>query len=284
MEKIIITNFTDPVCVWCWATEPVFRALETRYPSVQVRYVMGGLVRDLSDFQDEDNHISSDEGDLNPQIMQHWLETYPLHRMPVEPEGFRLFTEETPSSYPQSIAYKAAQIADPKGADRYLRSLRAASIAQARPTGKQEVLLQLAEEAGIDIGAFQQALQSGAAEKAFQTDLGITQAMGADVFPTFQLKSSTARQVWMRGYNTREDFEKVFAQLTDSHLDPLPSPPDTDILDWLLERFGNQSPEEIYQAFDFESREQAHAWTEDLIKQGKYRKQNAGQSYFLLPA
>ena len=48
--------------------------------------------------------------------------------------------------------------------------------------------------------------------------------------------------------------------------------------------FGNQSPEEIYQAFDFESREQAHAWTEDLIKQGKYRKQNAGQSYFLLPA
>lgn len=284
MEKIIITNFTDPVCVWCWATEPVFRALETRYPSVQVRYVMGGLVRDLSDFQDEDNHISSDEGDLNPQIMQHWLETYPLHRMPVEPEGFRLFTEETPSSYPQSIAYKAAQIADPKRADRYLRSLRAASIAQARPTGKQEVLLQLAEEAGIDIGAFQQALQSGAAEKAFQTDLGITQAMGADVFPTFQLKSSTARQVWMRGYNTREDFEKVFAQLTDSHLDPLPSPPDTDILDWLLERFGNQSPEEIYQAFDFESREQAHAWTEDLIKQGKYRKQNAGQSYFLLPA
>ena len=284
MEKIIITNFTDPVCVWCWATEPVFRAMETRYPSVQVRYVMGGLVRDLSDFEDPGNHISSRDGDLNPQIMEHWLQTIPRHHMPVEPEGFQLFTKETPSSYPQSIAYKAAQIASPDKADRYLRALRAASIAQARPTGRSEVLLDIAREADIDILPFADALSSGAAQKAFQTDLGLTQALGADVFPTFQVKSGTARQVWMRGFNTLQDFERVFAQLTDGDLSPLPSPPDSDILDWLLSRYGNQTPEEIYQAFDFDSRQQAEAWIDGLVQQGKYRKQPAGISYFLLPA
>jgi len=32
MKRIVITNFTDPVCVWSWGTEPVFRALETHHP------------------------------------------------------------------------------------------------------------------------------------------------------------------------------------------------------------------------------------------------------------
>lgn len=28
-----VTSFSDPVCTWCWGSEPVFRALETHYPS-----------------------------------------------------------------------------------------------------------------------------------------------------------------------------------------------------------------------------------------------------------
>ena len=45
MRKITITNFTDPVCVWCWATEPVFRYLETHYPGdIEFRSICGGLM------------------------------------------------------------------------------------------------------------------------------------------------------------------------------------------------------------------------------------------------
>ena len=60
MKCITITNFTDPVCIWCWGTEPIFRALETHYPDlVEFRYVMGGLVYDINNFADRDNGIDA---------------------------------------------------------------------------------------------------------------------------------------------------------------------------------------------------------------------------------
>lgn len=284
MDKIIITNYTDPVCVWCWATEPIFRALETRYPMVDVRYVMGGLVRDIQDFEDADNHIASHKGDINPQVMAHWLETVPHHRMPIESEGFALFSPQTPSSFPQNIAYRAAYIADPKKAERFLRTLRVATLAKAQKTALPEVLEGIAQDSGIDLAAYRAALSSGEAETAFGVDQMLVRSLEVAVFPTFQLKSSSAQQVWMRGFQTRQDFEHVFARLSGHTIQPLPSPPDTDILDWLLGRFGNQTQEEIYQAFDFDSRAAADRWVQDITKSGRYRIKPVGQSYFLLPS
>ena len=84
MKEIIITSFTDPDCIWCYAAEPALRAIETRYPYVEVRYVMGGMVRDLSDFEDPANNIIPSRGQVNKQIMDHWLQSYPHHLMPLK--------------------------------------------------------------------------------------------------------------------------------------------------------------------------------------------------------
>ena len=49
MNKVIITNVTDPVCPWCWGEEPFFRKLETHFPNlITWRNVMGGLVEDMN--------------------------------------------------------------------------------------------------------------------------------------------------------------------------------------------------------------------------------------------
>lgn len=281
MKDIIITNFTDPVCVWCWAMEPVFRALETRYPGVEVRYVMGGLVRDIDDFADPDNGIDAGSDGANRQIVSHWLETYDTHRMPIRAEGFHLFSQEAPSTYPQNIAYKAAQIASPRLADRYLRLLRAATFTRALVTSRRDVQVALAREAGLDVPAFERALDDGSAGRAFQTDLGLTQAMGVSSFPTFQVKSAQARQMVMRGYNRLGDFERVFAELTGGALTPLASPPDEDVLRWLYDSHGPLAMEEVYQAFDFDSREQAEQWVDGLAAQGRWRKHPTGQSHMI---
>ena len=46
---IEIIEFTDPVCTWCWGSEPVLRKLETRYgEQVKISYIMGGLVQDIT--------------------------------------------------------------------------------------------------------------------------------------------------------------------------------------------------------------------------------------------
>ena len=72
MEKkntVEMLAFTDPVCTWCWGSKPVVRKLETWYGEhVRIRYVMGGLVKDIRDFYDRANDIGGDPERSNLQI------------------------------------------------------------------------------------------------------------------------------------------------------------------------------------------------------------------------
>lgn len=281
MKDIIITSFTDPVCVWCYATEPVMRAIEMRYPQVEIRYTMGGMVRDLNDFEDPDNDIMPARGGVNEQIMKHWLQSAPRHLMPVKAEGFHLFDEEYPSTYPQSIAYKAAELIAPKKAEAYLRALRVAAIAQARQISRLDVQIEIAQECGIPLEAFKQAMEDGSAQRAFMVDLALTQALGVDVFPTFMVKSSRAQEMKMKGFNTFEDFEQVFKKLSGGDMTPLPSPPDEELFVFYLIKYGSLAMEEIYQAFDFDSRSQAEVWVSELEKKSMLTLEPVGKSFFV---
>lgn len=282
MKTLDITCYTDPCCVWCWAMEPVFRALETRYPGdISIRYVMGGMVEDIRRFEDEANGIGSDLTLVNRQIADHWLEAAPIHGMPVMAEDLRLFSGERLSTYPPSIAYKAAQIASPEKADLYLRLLRDAAFTRALPINDPDVIAQLAREAGLDMPAFEKALKDGSAERAFMGDLGLTRATGVGVFPTFRLKTARARQMYMRGYQRYEDFQRAFRQLLGDDLQPLPSPPDEEVLLWLIRNQGRLAFEELCQAFDFDSRAQAERWAEGLIQSGLLQKEQAGTGWFV---
>ena len=80
MKPIVITNYSDPVCVWCWGTEPIFRAMETHYPDLfSIRYVMGGMVRDLSDFNDEENGIGGGDATRStPSFASTWPNRRPF--------------------------------------------------------------------------------------------------------------------------------------------------------------------------------------------------------------
>ncbi len=282
MKEFIITYFTDPVCVWCWGQEPVFRALETRYPGLfEVRHVMGGLVRSFEDLEDELNNISGSKEDVNGQVIAHWVESAQGHRMPIKTQGFHLFDQEHQSSYPMGIAYKAAQQASPRLADKYLRMLRVHIMARATRTNLWDAQVAIARETGLDVPLFEKALEDGSAKGAFQTDLGLTQGFGVRVFPTFQVKNQRGRQVMMRGFNTLKDFEKVFGDLSAEKLKPLAAPPETETLDWLLQSHGPLAQEEVFQAFDFESRQHADQWMEDRFASGQYVKEPVTHSFLL---
>lgn len=287
MKRIIVTCFTDPVCCWCWGSEPVMRALETRYPGdLELRQVMGGLVRDLKDFSDPDNGITATDPDgVNAQVAAHWLASARTHRMPVMAEGLRLFSAGRQSSYPQNIAFKAAQIASPDRAGLLLRRLREGSLARALPSGEPEVIRSLARESGVDLAAFDRALSDGSAEAAFQADLGLTRALGVSAFPTYLIKSSQARQMMMRGFMRFHDFERAISRLTDGDLKPLPSPPEEEVLRWLIDKEGGRlAEEEALQAFDFESRQAGGRWLDALERAGRIRRERAGTGRFITAA
>ncbi len=51
MEKIILTTFTDPMMGLSYEQEPVYEKLKEHFGDcLSLKYVMSGLVRDVSDF------------------------------------------------------------------------------------------------------------------------------------------------------------------------------------------------------------------------------------------
>jgi len=50
-QSLEVLAFTDPVCTWCWGSEPVLRKLQVGYgEQIRIRPVMGGLVEDIRSF------------------------------------------------------------------------------------------------------------------------------------------------------------------------------------------------------------------------------------------
>jgi predicted DsbA family dithiol-disulfide isomerase len=282
MKRIIITNFTDPVCSWCWGSEPIFRALETRYPNeIEVRNVMGGLVDNIDNFSDPGNGIDAGSEGANAQIVSHWVEGAERHGMPIMAEGFNLFSKEFPSTYPQNIAYKAAQIADPDKADAFLRRLREATESEAKVTSNPDVQIELASEVGIDMVDFIKALNSGDAEKKFKADMALSRSAGVRGFPSFLVKSSEGRQLLVRGYKTLPEFKEIISYLTDGTLTSLDVKPSFELLTELLAKHPKLALEEVRQALGFSTKEEAEVWLEPFINDGSLVQEMAGTSYFV---
>ena len=284
-KKVVITNFTDPLCTWCWGLEPVFRKLETHFPGdIEFHYVMGGLVENIEEKWDPANGIGhADIPRINQQIEAHWKDAARRHGMPVKGTGFTLFSREYPSTYPQNIAYKAAQMVDAKKADRFLRRMREASAAEYLMTSHPDVINQLAAEAGLDLEKFHKHLEDGSAEKAFKDDLRITRAFGVTGFPTC-LVSYGDKQVLLRGYNDYETFVKVIEMASNGKVKPVESLSlnDTAMLDFIKDH-GRMALAEVKEAFDFPDIKTADAWVRKMEKDGKVKINPVGESYFVDP-
>ena len=107
MEKIILTTFTDPMMGLSYEQEPVYEKLTARYGDQLVfRYVMSGLVRDVSDFMlPEELALSAEEGILiyNKRLAGIYESEESIGGLPIHMDGFHLFDAEHRSSYPLCI-------------------------------------------------------------------------------------------------------------------------------------------------------------------------------------
>lgn len=282
-NKVIeIIEFTDPVCTWCWGSEPVLRKLETRFDEqVKISYIMGGLVQDITSFYDSHNDIGGDPDRSNINIARHWMEASARHGMPVKSEGFKLFSREHPSTYPQNIAYKAAQMQDQALADIFLRRIREASAAEARQTNIAEVLLELASEVGLDIARFLDDFTHGSAQKAFELDLAITAKYGARGFPSFLLKYGD-KEMLIRGYKRYEEFKALITHLSGGEIQERPISANEATIMTLITRYGSVAPIEIQMTFDLTD-EELKTMVDSLLTMKQIQKREAGNGYFVSP-
>jgi predicted DsbA family dithiol-disulfide isomerase len=149
--------YTDPACVWSWATEPQRRRLEWEFgEAIAFLPVMGGMARTFEEAE-------------RPELIVEWLEVSAETGMPTDP----LIWRQNPlaSSYPACQAVKAAAEQGAGAAMRYLRRLREGILLGRRRLDHAEALIGEAAPAGLDRERFEVDLRSHAIVEAFGADL-----------------------------------------------------------------------------------------------------------------
>lgn len=266
-ETATLTQFTDPMCTWCWGSEPIIRHLQTVYgDQLRLRFVMGGLIEDFDKFYDAANDISEPD-----EVGPHWLEASEHHGMPVDTTIF----EQDParSTYPASIAYVVARQQDRTRSHRYLRRLREAYATQVRNVNHREEQVRIAEAVGLDVKAVTTALEDGSAREAFEEDLEETRDAGVRAFPTYQIEGPHGeRQVG--GF---QSFEQLNAELTAvaPSLEASSLPP---IREFISE-YGSVATQEVAEVYDL-SPGKARQALESLVDEGYIHRERRGNGYF----
>ncbi len=277
---IEIIEFTDPACTWCWGSEPILRKLQYRYKEqIKISFVMGGLVEDAHTFMDNTNRIGGDLNTFNQQVGAHWLEASQRHGMPVLAEGFKLFDDENPSTYPMNIAYKAAQFQDEEKANKFLRRIREATAAEAKQTNTMEVLIELAQESGLNIRTFIADMKSGKADKAFEEDRYLTRSYRANGFPGFLIKNGNGKEIMLRGYQSYETFKSTIQHLSGAELtESKEEASEESILNFVI-TFDKVTTVEIKETFDLSS-EDVDMWLKTLISKKVLKETPAGNGFY----
>lgn len=204
MAKITVTEYTDPFCTWCWGSEPILKHLKERYrDQITIEFVMGGLIEDFDDFADPGHNITDPE-----DVGSHWEEASSHHGMPVSPS---VWNSDNPplSTYPANQAYKAAEQQGKDIAHRYLRRLREAVATEGKNIAQLPVLVQLADEIGLDTKQFRDDYDSAQVKQALNDDLKETRDHDITGFPTFLIEQKDT-EILLQGYRGFSWFEDVF--------------------------------------------------------------------------
>jgi len=200
METAVhITYYTDPLCSWSWAFEPVWRRLRYEYGGpVAWRYVMGGMIPDWKTFSDPLNDVGRPS-----QMAPHW---YHVSQASGQPIDVRIWHDDPPdSSFPACLAVKAAERQGSAASEATLRALREAAMRNCRNIARRETLRELTRELDakdlLDADRFEEDYCGGEAEAAFREDLKDARYQRIGRFPTLVLAPSTGgRAIKIVGY------------------------------------------------------------------------------------
>lgn len=256
-KKATVLQFTDPVCTWCWGSEPILRRLEINYQEhLNIGFIMGGLVKDIREFQDDFLGIGGNVEKSNKNIVAHWLEASERHGMPVKAEGFNLFSDEYPSSYPQNIAIKAASLENEELSKKLLRRIREATEMEAQKTNRTEVLIQLASEVGLNVTKFIENITNGKAELLFKKDLQKVLQYRVHGFPSYLIQYDK-KEILLHGFQQFEDIQSVINILSNNALQAVAPKTDDNTIFSFIQKHTRICPVELQYAFQLNATEYA---------------------------
>jgi len=207
-EFINITYYTDPLCCWSWAMEPVLEHMHTKLGMIlRWRICMGGLLPGWGLFSDNVNAVSRPV-----QMGPVWMHASRLANVPI---NWNLWHFDPPSSsYPACIAFKSVQLQNEEYAKQFLRMLRTSCMIDGINISKTKELVQLADKLKdsfphFNTNKFIDDLFNGAGKKAFESDLQEIRQNEIRRFPAFIIRQAQRPSLIVTGYKSKEAFAKL---------------------------------------------------------------------------
>lgn len=198
-EKISVVYFTDPICSSCWGIEAQLRKLKLEYgKEISIDYRMGGLLPSWDIYNSGGISKPSD-------VAEHWEEVAPHYKMPID--GGVWLEDPLNSSYPPSIAFKAAQMQDRKKAVSFLRIIREMVFLNKLNICRIENLEKAAPKADLDADQWKNDYENNA-ESDFNKDLQLARQLGVRGFPTLLFVKGNVVEEILYGFKPYEEFEK----------------------------------------------------------------------------
>lgn len=185
----------DPMCSWCWGFAPVVQALaeQAAAAGVPLQLVLGGLRRERAALDPA----------ARVRILSHWqavnASTGQLFNFnDALPEGFVYDTE------PACRALVTARGLDEQSVWPLLELIQEAFYAEGRDVTRAQVLVELAERAGIPRIEFAAAFDSVEAAEATAADFTWVQDLGISGFPTLLAERDGRLALLTNGYQPLE--------------------------------------------------------------------------------
>lgn len=199
-----VLYFTDPICSTCWAIQPQLRKLELEFGNqIQMEHRMGGL---LPHWKGYDRF-----GIRQPlDVADHWDEVESWSGMPMNGDIWR--HSPLTSSYPPSIAFKAAQIQSTAKAVIFLRRIREVLFVGQKNILNLRVLYDLALQSGLDAAQFLRDLPDLASEK-FNEDLVLKDSYKVQILPTLIFQNHLGEMRRIEGYMDYYKYVQVIHEL-----------------------------------------------------------------------
>ncbi|EGV42486.1 DsbA family protein [Bizionia argentinensis JUB59] len=173
-KSVKLIYYTDPICSSCWGIEPQLRKLKLEYGNtVEIDYRMGGLLPDW-------NYNSGGIGKPS-DVASHWDEVSVHYDMPID--GDLWLEDPLDSSYPPSIAFKAAQLQDEEKAHLFMREIREMVFLKKKNIERWEHLKVAAKTVGLNVEQLKTDFE-GKAKTLFEEDLKLGKELGVRGFPT----------------------------------------------------------------------------------------------------
>ncbi|MEN1967218.1 ClpXP adapter SpxH family protein [Lentibacillus sp. N15] len=237
-KPVEIFVFIDPLCPECWSLEPNLKKLTIEYGSyLTITSIVSGHL----------NHLNKDSFDTPKRLKEIWEKT--ACRTGMSCDGDLWIENPVSTPWIASLAIKAAELQGKKAGRVFLRKVQENLFLMKQDISDENVLMDCARDANLDLDEFKNDLYSSSAKKAFQGDMKLTQEMEVDYIPTIVFFNQVIEQhgIKISGLYPYEIYVKVLRQMLQS--DPVPA--DKPELEDFLAKFKVVGNKEVAVVYDW---------------------------------